>query len=136
MSYHRFKFEKLVRDHVVAQCIEEGCRPATRTLEGAELKQALLDKLVEEAGEVRSAQGNRLEIIKELADLKDVMLTLMRQYGISADEVEAARKAKLARKGGFRTGTYIIHNDLPEGHHEVDDFMAQPEKYPYLGRVE
>ncbi len=136
MAYHRFKFEKMVRDKVVPQCIGEGCRPQTMTLNGSDKLDALLDKLREESQEVWDAKGDRTQTVKEMGDVMQVLHELMAATGITPEEVEAARKDKLQRKGGFSLGTYIVHNDLPDGHFELPDFFGQPAKYPYMGEVD
>lgn len=132
--YMRFAFDKLVRDLVVPGSASEGCRPKFRTLVGDELEARLRAKVREEAEEVASATS-REEMVKEMGDLLEVQMMLMARHGITAEDVEAARLAKRAKKGGFETATLIEFNDIPLDHFELQDFLDQPEKYPCLGEV-
>jgi predicted house-cleaning noncanonical NTP pyrophosphatase (MazG superfamily) len=135
-TYERFEFNRLVRSKVVGHCQEQGCRTHFRSLTGDELAQALRLKLVEEAAEVVAATGDRSETIKELADLQEVIRELMHQLAISAAEVEVAQTKKREAKGTFREGYFITTNDVPIGHWDIPGFLAQPEKFKYLGQVE
>ena len=135
MEYEGFRFEKLVRDKVVAQTSAEGCRPHWRTLSPEELLAALLNKLGEESDEVREAVNTPTELCKELADLMEVIYSIGELRGLSPAAIEEARQTKLARKGGFIGGTYIEQMDIPTDHFEVKNFLAQPEKYGHIGRI-
>lgn len=132
-TYERFAFNKLVRDKVVDETLAEGCRPAWRFLSPAEHKTALLDKLIEETKEVRAAK-NTTDVCKELADVMEVLLALARLNGMTPADLETARQAKFASKGGFMEGIYIATQDIPTDHYEIQDFLGQPEKYPHLGQ--
>ena len=135
MTHKRFQFNKLVRDLVVTHCEEQGCKLEVRLLDKAEHVQELLAKLVEEATEVAQAQS-REERIKELGDLLEVFQTLLSLEEISSEDVEEARQKKRAKKGGFESGSYILTNTIPANHEDIPGFLAQPEKYPFLGDVE
>lgn len=138
MPYHRFHFNKLVRDNVPSTQRQEGCRPEYAHIGGTELSDALSTKLLEEAAEARQAlqSGNKAELIAELADLQEVMLSIMRLSHITPQQVAAARKKKAAIKGGFTLGIFEKHIDIPTTHPEAGVFLAQPEKYPYGGLVD
>ncbi|NBU72154.1 MAG: hypothetical protein EBS53_12050 [Bacteroidetes bacterium] len=55
MPYHRFQFNKLVRDNVPTTQRAEGCRPEYHHIRGDTLLKALAAKLVEEATETQQA---------------------------------------------------------------------------------
>ncbi|MCA3244210.1 MAG: nucleoside triphosphate pyrophosphohydrolase [Alphaproteobacteria bacterium] len=134
--FERFVFNRLVRDKVVGHCRQQDCRTTFHTITGTALQEALRQKLVEESAEVVAAADDRTETIKELADLKEVIEELMRQLGISPDEVAAAQAVKRAAKGTFAGGYFITTNDVPVGHPDIPGFLAQPEKFKHLGLVE
>lgn len=91
---------KLVRDRI-SDIIEADGRVAhTRVLDRDEYRSALLDKLVEEAHELREAH-NGDERLGELADVHEVFTSLLAAFGIAAEEVAAAATAKRAERGGF-----------------------------------
>ena len=91
---------KLVRDRVPELLAVEGVRITTEPLDDASFASALRSKLVEEASEVaQSADASAL--LEELADVYEVLTTLLDLEGLSeADLVERAA-AKRATHGGF-----------------------------------
>lgn len=66
----------------------------------------LLKKLIEEAYEAQ-ATTSKAELVKELADIKEVIITLMNLIDISDDKVEKNRIAKKEKNGGFEK-RYIL----------------------------
>ncbi|WP_416061430.1 nucleoside triphosphate pyrophosphohydrolase [Rhodococcus indonesiensis] len=91
---------KLVRDRI-PEIIEAAGRVARiRVLDRDEYRRALLDKLVEEARELREAQ-NYDERLGELADVHEVFTAVLSACGITTDEVAAAAAGKRAERGGF-----------------------------------
>ncbi|MFI4965318.1 MAG: hypothetical protein ACHP9T_08125 [Caulobacterales bacterium] len=84
---------------------------------------------MEEAAEAKAATS-RVELIDELADLREVMLTLAATSGIAETEIEARRMAKHAERGGFEDR---IHNAAVEGDETsagVAYYLARPAQYP------
>ncbi len=64
-----------------------------------EFQQALREKLVEEAQEVATA--NSEDLVKELADLAEVIDTVLTAYGISRGAVLAEQERRRRERGGF-----------------------------------
>ncbi|AWG99961.1 phosphoribosyl-ATP pyrophosphohydrolase [Rhodococcus ruber Chol-4] len=91
---------KLVRDRIPEIIEADGRVAHTRILDRDEYRCALLDKLVEEAHELRHARGDD-ERLGELADMHEVFTAALSAFGITADEVVAAAAAKRAERGGF-----------------------------------
>lgn len=99
---------KLVRDNIVAIMEKEtGITPSHYVLTDAEYTRALLNKLVEEAEEVRDSIASE-DMIEELADLREVMTTLMIHVGIVFSEVEKVQNSKRKEKGAFKKRHYLI----------------------------
>ena len=97
---------KLVRDKIPEFMKEQGMSPQTRVLEIGEFQEALKEKLLEEALEVKEATS--LEALtEELADCLEVLEALARSHGILLSQVHAFRQKKLQSKGGFGTRTYF-----------------------------
>jgi predicted house-cleaning noncanonical NTP pyrophosphatase (MazG superfamily) len=125
----RFRVDKLIRDKLPAMMQAQGLRVFARRLDDDEFVARLKDKLVEEAGEARSA-ASRPELIDELADLAEVTRALMAVSGVSPDDVEARRLAKHAERGGFDER---VHNAAVEGDADspgVGYYLARPQQYP------
>lgn len=99
---------KLVRD-LIPQIIRQSGRHAEeRHLDGAQLSNALCDKLCEEAHEVFVASNDRAKLIEELADVSEVMSALMKLQGISERDVMMAAASKAKQYGTFERGTWLV----------------------------
>lgn len=95
----RNRHDKLVRDKVPQLIRESGRVWATATMEWQDYIGALGAKLVEEAQEAAGQTGDAL--IGELADLYEVIDSLLAAHGISAETVLEAQRQKRAERGGF-----------------------------------
>ena len=93
---------KLVRD-LIPQIIEgSGKTCVTRILPEAEYLAALDAKLQEELNEYQADKS-----MEELADLLEVMMAVAEARGHDFAEVEAIRKAKADKRGGFRERIFL-----------------------------
>jgi predicted house-cleaning noncanonical NTP pyrophosphatase (MazG superfamily) len=134
-KYERFACHKLVRDLVIPQAHEKGFRCEATTLQGEALRQATFNKLVEEVDEVREVLGNPAELVKELADVMEVVQALAAQSGVSEEDLLAEQQAKRAKRGGFTKGDYLSHFDVPADHADLENLTSQPHKYLPLGKI-
>jgi predicted house-cleaning noncanonical NTP pyrophosphatase (MazG superfamily) len=100
---------KLVRDLVPRVIIESGAQPIIRQVVGNELGFHLAAKLIEELNELWNA-GPATEL-EELADLEEVVRAMATNRGYFWSEVEEARKAKRASRGGFDLGLVWMGNE-------------------------
>ena len=101
--------EKLVRDKIADFVLKErGEVLPTRIARPEELKQLLLDKIVEEAQEVFTAQTKE-NLAEELADLLEVIKALAEKEGV-VDDMFSKREAKFLERGGFSQGVVLIGN--------------------------
>ena len=96
----RVIYEKLVRDRIPEIMDREGVRYEVGTLDPDAFREALLAKVVEEAGELRGA-ASRGEVVDEIADVCEVLDALMALEGIDAGEVREAQTARRRDRGGF-----------------------------------
>jgi len=87
---------KLVSDRIPDLIRRNGGQPRTRRLSDDEFATALTRKLIEEAEEVAANPS-----AEELADVIDVVGVLAQTLGMSMDDIEAVRRAKVAERGGF-----------------------------------
>lgn len=95
----RKEYHKLVRDLIPEHIRLHGDRCAIETMEEQDFMLALREKLVEEAHE--ACEANILHLLKELADLYEVIDTLMAVYNISPQQVKAIQERKRREAGGF-----------------------------------
>jgi predicted house-cleaning noncanonical NTP pyrophosphatase (MazG superfamily) len=93
------EYHKLVRDRIPDIIRESGNQCETAVLSDEEYRQALRQKLIEEATEV--AEACRDELVGELADLYEVIDALRISYGISGDRILNAQAKRRENRGGF-----------------------------------
>ena len=98
---------KLVRDRIPEIIQAEGRHPVTRVLDEAGYRQALLDKLIEEATEAASASTASLP--GELADVLEVLRALTSAAGMSWEQLLTLADDKRNRRGGF-TGKVFLES--------------------------
>lgn len=127
----RFSMEKLGRDKIEDFFTNEGAVSRVRTLSKDELVLALKHKLLEESQEVFSSPDKE-NLIEELADVKEVILSLMHFSNITEEMVEEKRLSKRDSLGGFMKGTYFYYVDIPDNHADLQYFLERPEKYPEI----
>jgi len=96
----RITYDKLVRDRIPEIMDGAGVRYEVDTLEPDAFREALLAKVVEEAEELR-AGASRGEVVKEIADVFEVLDALMALEGIEAGEVFEVQAARRRDRGGF-----------------------------------
>ncbi|MGV0025745.1 pyrophosphohydrolase domain-containing protein [Phormidesmis priestleyi] len=101
-------FNKLVRDRIPDIIQAAGQEYAIETMTEEEFHQALRAKLVEEAQEASTAAST--ELVAELADLCEVMDTLMAVYGIDHEAVLAEQKRREIERGSFSRRIRLLWN--------------------------
>ena len=127
----RFYLQKLVRDKVVPNCLDDPDVVHTeyRELDSQEFRRELVRKVHEETEEIPLGDDQQDETLKELADLQEVVDALRQDFGFSIEQVQEEMARKKQKKGGFDNRHYIEYNDLVDDSKWVEIFRAQPEKY-------
>ncbi len=90
-------FNKLVRDKIPEIIRTRGKKMTSHIANNDEYWTKLLDKLQEEIDEYRSDESE-----EELADVLEVIDTIIDHKGYNRMHLEDLRKAKLQEKGGFK----------------------------------
>lgn len=98
---------KLIRDRIPEIAKANGVELITQTLESDDFKQALKNKLIEEAQEVSTAES-KIDLVKEMADVADVLQTIADTYAITLDEIETHRQMKRQNAGGFTQQLLLV----------------------------
>lgn len=91
---------KLVRDRIPEIIQASGKRCSIEPMSEPEYRQALLEKLVEEAQEARQASPE--ELVTELADLHKVLAALLTAWQIAPEHVQQVQRR--AERGGLNNG--------------------------------
>ena len=89
-------YNKLVRDHIPEIIESDGRKCTTEILSDDRWLQMLDAKLDEELAEYQESKS-----LEELADLLEVMRTVVKARGWNWEQLEQVRQEKAARRGGF-----------------------------------
>jgi predicted house-cleaning noncanonical NTP pyrophosphatase (MazG superfamily) len=93
---------KLVRDLIPDIIRQNGEVPVTRRLDDEEYPEALLEKLLEEAGELAESPS-----LEERADIEEVLRAIDEHFGFTPQAVEEARREKHDKRGGFSRRIFL-----------------------------
>ena len=99
---------KLVRNNIPDIIKSNGKKPYYHKLSKEDLKIQIKSKLVEESNEVNSTDNND-DLIKELADVQEVIQSIKTLYNISDKEIEIYQDSKRNEVGGFDKGYYLTN---------------------------
>lgn len=94
------EYHKLVRDKIPEIIQQSGFKCETSTLSESEYRQALRQKVVEEAQEIAVAEEEKL--ITELADIYEVIDAIIETYGINRELIIAEQIRRRNERGGFQ----------------------------------
>lgn len=103
----KITFDKLIRDKIPEIMTAKGVKYKVRALEQAEFTRALATKVVEEAAEVHDAIHDNAELVKELADLQEVLDTLMGENNITREQVLEMQEKRRNERGGFEKKLFL-----------------------------
>jgi len=96
----RKEYHKLVRDAIPDIIHSRGQACEVNVLTEEDYRQALREKLVEEAREVVAA-STLVDLVTELADLQEVLDALMKAYAISPEAIRVEQERRRSERGGF-----------------------------------
>ncbi len=100
------EYKKLVRDRIPEILERLGKRVVWRELNDGEFLLALKAKVLEEARELVNASDDDA-LLSELADLTEVIGSIIRAYNLSARELERARREKREQRGSFTRRIFL-----------------------------
>jgi predicted house-cleaning noncanonical NTP pyrophosphatase (MazG superfamily) len=105
----RKEYDKLVRDRIPEIIRQDGRQCGVEVMPEGEYVQALKDKLIEEAQEAATAGSD--DLVKELADLYEVVDALMAACGIDRQVVLAKQEERRQSRGGFDQRLRLLWTD-------------------------
>ena len=123
--------DKLVRDKIPEKIARGGEIAITNNLADNELFEQLRIKLVEEAFEVLEAE-NANDLIQELADVLEVLDSIIKKQKINKKSVIIAKNRKREKIGGFQNGVILRKTALPvlKSTGNVERISSKKEKLP------
>ncbi len=107
------KWNKLVRDRMIENLTTKGINIKVSILQDEEYQKALNEKLLEEANEVVNSETKE-ELTEEIADLMEVMETIIKNRNISLEEIKKVKEEKKAKRGGFDDKVFLISTEEKE----------------------
>jgi predicted house-cleaning noncanonical NTP pyrophosphatase (MazG superfamily) len=126
-----FQTNLLIRDNRLEQFEQQGCKVQWHTLSDEDLSNQLRGKLMEEATEAALA-ADAGDMLKEFADLAEVMDTLATLNGLSFHDILEAKAKRRAALGGFEKRIFSQSINAPEGSETAAYHRQYPDKYPEL----
>lgn len=121
-----FRLNKLVRDKLVQINLDMGGEVDFKILGSDKLNQALVQKLIEEARELKNSELSA----EELADLQEILDQLIRNLKVSKAEIKSIQAKKNVKNGGFKNGHYIKTLTLPADNKWAKYYAADPQRFP------
>ncbi len=92
------RYNKLVRDKVIAKLVRLGIYHTSHVANNLELEEKLLNKFPEEITEFIDSKGS----IEEYVDVKHVMEAWAKYKGWTPEYIEQKSQEKLDKEGGFK----------------------------------
>jgi len=125
-----FKFEKLVRDNIVPQMIDNNQEVrGIKRLNDNEFITELIKKVLEEVEEMKNVKSKD-ELKYELADVYEVLDYIKNTLNISDSEIAKLKEQKREKNGGFDERMYIEDVGVEEDCKWLQYYLDNPDKYP------
>lgn len=116
-----FQMQKLIRDRIPDLFSSDEVHFQTEILEQACYLKELKKKLKEETFEILNA-STKQELKEELADVLEVIDTIIKEEGLSCEEIKQMQKTKREVKGGFDSRLLAHSIQIKEGNKEASYF--------------
>jgi predicted house-cleaning noncanonical NTP pyrophosphatase (MazG superfamily) len=131
MKLYSFVADKLVRDNAIQLFDQLGIQTTYGQLQSDRIIHYLKKKLDEEANEAFRAETEE-EMISELCDVYEVMVSLLSDYGLNWESFQEKVKAKKIIKGGFQKAVYLKTLTLAEGHPKLPHYLKESQRYTLI----
>jgi predicted house-cleaning noncanonical NTP pyrophosphatase (MazG superfamily) len=125
-----FRFNKLIRDKIPELNRQQGIKTNVKQLAGQAKVDALLGKLLEEAEELKYAQGE--DKAREIGDVRDVLDALVAELQLSDEDIRRYRQERNEKAGGFADGQYVSTVIVPDDYTGpwLEYFRSNPDRFP------
>ncbi len=127
-----FLYNKLIRDKIVDSMLANGETPDFHICSDGEFVSALTAKLSEEVAELQTHTVNPNDMLKELADLAELIDALVAAIGKSKVDLDAAREVKNYNAGSFSRRIWVDKATLQDDNPWIDYLVKNSDRYPEL----
>ena len=131
MQRRKFLQNKLWRDKAHLMLQTTGSIIHVKELDDQEFTQELRVKLLEETLEVQAAQTDK-DLKEEIADVFEVLDTIMRLHNISLQEVLDIQKVKRELRGGLQDRIFVTVVEHLPGSLGEQNCLKDSLKYPEI----
>ncbi len=108
------KYYKIVRDKIPDIIRKDGGICETRTVSSYEAIKYLIDKIGEEATELKVAGFVEGEMIRELADILECVRGIADKMSVPMDRIEFVRAKRAAERGSFNKNIILMEATTQE----------------------
>jgi len=126
----KFKLEKLVRDKIAQRMVKEE-NASYRILDQKEFFEESKKKLLEEAGELKEV-GEEGKIVKELADLQELIDALVRCLKIRTSDLQKIQSEENQKSGSFKNRVFIESIEIDGKNPWLKYYLDHPKRYPKI----
>lgn len=109
----RITYNKLIRDRIPEIITADNAVPKISILSDSQFTLALKQKVVEEAMELLETKTKE-DVLGELADILELVDTILLDHDISKEEVEEKKISKMNKRGGFTERLFLEYVDEEE----------------------
>lgn len=127
-NMRQFVYDKLIRNKILGNMLREGEKPQYHILDDKQYLVELKKKILEEAAEIDLDNPDKL--VDELADLQEVIDSMLEAIGKSSAELAAVRDKKNAKVGSFDQRIYVDTVEIPDDNPWIAYLEKNPERYP------
>lgn len=127
---HKFKIAKLVRDKIAEKMIASE-NADYKVLDDKKYIEELKKKVLEEAKELLPVKDKK-KIVKELADIQEIIDTLIQALKSSKGKLREKQREENKKWGFFKKRLYIETIELDEVHEWLDYYLRNSDKYPEI----
>lgn len=110
-------YNKLVRDKIIQKIQQKGHNATYSILDDKQYFEELDKKLIEEVNEFIEAHNE-----EEMADIIEVIETIIKQRGMSLEQIEKIKEEKRQKSGSFNDKIFLISVE------EKDKDISQEER--------
>ena len=101
------RYNKLIRDRIPEIIRQAGATCQIKKLNQAEYRHYLVEKLEEEAKELKKFK-NKKQLINELVDLQEIIDAIVKEFELGKSKLSKEQRVKRLKRGGFQKKLFLI----------------------------